>query len=737
MDLNNLRSLITQNENDANGRLVVFQQAEEQCFAALHEIKTKRDLTEWLNLFYFGMVDPWSRIRNTALKSAVQLIKHTEEKLGLFSGYLRSSSTEDTNNGKNVESQHCRMSDDDLYTFFSCLPERYLQSATWYEKEGVLNFLSRTFSWWAGETELSHSICKNLAYSALSVPELPVREAGATLLTSFTQSDQKAFISIKKMVFDHLALTQTSSAANDIHSLEGHLIALEKMLSQNSEKRLTEEELSLLFKLGSHPAASIRLYVSEVLRPPSELFFAAIVQEICKFENVEGLDSAWAYYETIMIIFNRHLLFHIEHHEGVFPRLICENRSSDSTGHNSFLLIVQSLIRGISAGVFEMKRIASQTLPNFIQFYVRQVESISDFCQVNQSIQNLSAKDSKDGVRDLFNQHGLPCMWWYMALWMAHRSIPLNELEKDALTSNISPPLYDESLKETPAHIYAALLIMSTYFGKCQIAPTIKATLKKKMWKILLRSDARSFIFVGIDFVLMLHQRRLSARSLIPVWVRALPKLLSHEQCIVISMIIYTLYPNTEKHLFSFIYDFSFKAPTLIDGGEDLTLGYSWLRFRYPNRESLPFVDSFPFWKRKRPQPSEGHTTLSTPPLHKLFRNLYTSVGTDPTVLRKIQLLMILLLKDDEARDVWIDCILEAIFHRLNTVTPKWRSATKADSTSEESDWDVEEYDDICTASGIVEEKGRAAEVCKIISSVVLSYPSEFKDDMILLLSSS
>eukprot|EP00796_Vickermania_ingenoplastis_P005171 gene5171-3719_t len=707
----NLKHIFREHENDANARLNAFILAQEKILSLLGSgnLQDSLCINEMLAALAVGAVDPWSRIRKAAI-TAIETVLFTlcETLPSELRGHVQS--------------------------FLNELPEKYRTSKHWYEKEGLLHLLTLSINLWIIDKDFCSVVTHSITLLSLCAAELPVREAAATLLQKITSKEPDLLYSVEKQLFDHFESAGEDESEHAIHSLEGHLIALEKLRS-TSVAEFSDDQLSALLKLGAHSAASVRLYVAEILRPPSELLFGLILQEI-----VEGFSSRagecplqkWKYYETIMMVLNNHLMYYLEVRCISFSRCLTHFRNPQLYSVRIVASeVVVSLLRGIDSKVFEMKRIATQVLPLFVQFYIRHVGSVNELCILYRSLANHRDACTRGTLKELFDQHTLPLMWWYLAIFVTVRHNSLRKLDKDVLCQNLKLKLYTGILKSNAATAHIALMIMCTYFPDWCSRAIFSEMLKDSSWRSILQRNGRKYIHFGIDFVRMMNQKGCETKHLIPVWAESLNGLMTHEQCIILTMIKDSLYPKEDARPFSFAYDFTYKAPVMVDGGEDTTLGYTWLHSTYPTIDSPPLfriLSPVSVTKKHFAHLPEGNNYLLA--LRPVFDTLYTSSGTEPPVLQKIRELMIFILKDTVG-DNWCSWILHAVFTRLNSLSPSWKdNEENKDKVDEKNYDDWDDDDDDCVGFSAVEEKERAAVICKVLLAKRPSYSGEFAEEL-------
>lgn len=798
VDFNDFKEKFAQYGNDANSRLSFFSSFEISSSAALENMLGDASLLcEHFRILLLVAKDPWSRIRNASIQSVYnvlqKMVEREEEVCRTI--YPASLSLQEKDKGKSMtlpsKLYMNRLTEGkQLYapsSFFEMLLKHFEEATYWYEKDGLIRLLSRISSFWVKDNAILSSITSCIALPSLEASELPIREGASDLLVHISVANPEGVPELKRHFFDSLALLMNETSEKCIHTLEGNLIALSKVFDAtrpypNATKvQYHAKELDILIQLASHSAASIRSYVAEALRPPSEDFFVLASKQILEFSRLSCLEDKWALYETMMMIMNQHLCYYLDHPIISFYRCVAQLKRSGIISLNQVgVSLVIVLLSGINSSLFEVKRISLQVLPNWIQFYVRHVGSIFGVFELYHSlvnktllswtspVKNDSNPENCKIVRHEFDQYALPRLWWYVVLYLVTRSHPLRDFERRILQLNIKKHLYIPLLQRSPSTAHVVFLIMSTYFPHLCSVSILEEMMRKESWRSILEPYGQQYIHFGIDFVLMMRQKGINVSSLISVWATALEGLMSHQQCILLTMITEAIriYEGTDdnknncgeeeklqhSHLregeqekreregvqrpFSFAYDYTYKAPAMVDGGEDTALGYTWLKSKYPLQSMLPLFSTFAqnltseakpieVMRRKTLCQKEFLDESSVESIKKnILKALYPSSGTDGLVLQKIRNLMILLLKMDQGgKWPWSNWILDSIFSRLSALAPNWKDKhptgklkSNDDNDSIENDhddWDASDDEGHCFGEGLLEEKKHALEICQ------------------------
>lgn len=788
VSLEEFKEQFSKHENNPNERLSFFLAFDQSTSPTIERMLCDLpQFSEYLKILLLVAMDPWSTIRSAAIKSAchaLQMRNHeSEEELNTSDSDL--FSLEETEEARpitpqtEVEDVSCKPMGQENFSllFLEMFLEKFEATKHWYERDGLIRLLSKASSFWVKDATISKFITLRIALPSLKASELPIREGAAELLVHFSKANSGCRLALKRHFFGSLELLMNEPSEESIHAVEGNLIALSKVfdVAATHEKTFKVEystkEIGILIHLASHSAASIRSYVAEALHPPSEDFFVLALREILEISQLSCLENKWTLCETMLMIMNQHLCFYLEHSCVSFNRCVSHLKSSAIFSMNQVgvsLLVI--LLSGINSSIFEVKRISTQVLPNWIQFYIRNVGSIYGIFELYHSLSEEvllgsiddSEKDPshrlRKPARQEFDKHALPFFWWCLVLYVTTRQRHLRPFERKVLQLNTKKHLYIPLLQFFPSTAHVVFLLMSTYFPHLCSLSIRKQIMSKESWSSFLELNGQEYIHFGIDFVLMMRQKGINVCSLIDVWATALDGLMSHQQCILLTMITEAIrfYEDDEEEKcssschreeewekkeregerrpFSFAYDYTYKAPAMVDGGEDTALGYTWLRSKFPTHSLVP---SFSYFEQSltsgsKPKLTRKKSTLShqkfinesfTVSIQKnILKELYPSSGTDSLVLKKIRNLMIVLLRMDHTGEgKWCRFILEAIFSRLSSISPNWRNELSIEkqendvNSTADDDWDSTDEDNQCYGEGFSEEKDHATIICQAV----------------------
>lgn len=640
--VNSIQNDFATQESDPNARLNSFSLLRHECLQGSLQSDPKR-----CSYLLIGVVDSWSRVRQAAVSAVTVCL------------------------AENVPEG-----------FFDLVSKNYKASVRWYEEEGYINLLSATANVWSTANETLLRDVMDTVFVSLSRPELPVREASAKLLTSVLAVNGDQATCVKHRLFSSI---EACKATENVHALEGYLLAVSNVCTLSDYE---PAETNSLLALSSHMAASVRQYVTDCFPPPSEFFFALTLRELVALSALDNIADHWTRFETLSMILERHLKFCLTFKCISFSHAL-SYLEQFHTVHGTTVKILIILLRGVQSNVFEMKRMGLQALPLFVQFYVQQVGSVLALRNVLLSLH----KTASAAQLHLFSQNVAPLMWWYLVV---RKFVSSQKYDQHALRQQLQ---HQSSSGDTKLII---LLIACAYFPGTVSKQALTLMVKPKTWNTLLRSGNR-YLQYGVDFVYRMNSKGVSLTHLVPVWVEHLEHLMSHEQCIVLTMIQNSLYPPPIGRLFSFAYDFRFKAPATVDGGEETTLGYTWLRSKYPDYVDCPTLVSQDCSSRPRTEVNA---------LSSVFSGLYISTGTEPSALHIIRQIMVLTLQRDEEQ--WTNPIVDCVLARLNRISPNWEAQVSSDS---ESDWDTESVEGVSAS----EEKSSAISICEVVKRSCLS----------------
>lgn len=749
----------------------------------------------WATVVLCGVMDPWSRIRHLAIPVMVQLFMEEVERrmrcavvvdMATPRTNTSSSSRRQTPRKRHSEGALALVRQDRLAnaallrrdTRAALLPTlhhvlhtlyvRWARASAWYEQEGLLRLFGRvlntpSFTALRCDEAWLRRLFFDVVFPSLRNAQLPVREAAARILGDlFTPRDINAPPAIASFVLDYVLSTLRGVARSTTHKspllpsdeartrvLEGYLLALLSLTEAGVSIKAAKGVVELVLHLADYPASSVRQYVAEVLRPPSEATFALLFVSLCEWKydpsSLQDVTNSWQRRETILMALQQHLIFQLTPPKG-----------KETSEHGGAQVIPPTLLDRLPTALavvfaaaqhprFEVARMGTQLFPLLLQLCVRfaPVRLLGTICRACCMLLSTTASctqtpQAASSMQQMMATVVLPSLWWFLLL--RQLGAPSREVYS-VVADVVRPSLSLETLRaaldsldgaEVPLVplITGAAIPMVTYFSPitpagdwvllCQAALDLdgwQGLLANRQWRELLR--------FGPDLVRAVRLNGDCSREqllrLVPLWVSALWEAQTHQQCALITMVRLVLLPHAElltaehgqQHQllepFGFVYHDSYTAPAMLDGGEEVPLGYSWLKELFTSPEAVPIRWLWTLNPSTGTRGDGGGGAHSPSASRRcdivirdvIFRQLYVSPNTELSVLREVQALMMCLCNNSREDDTeigttshrlaWYAVTLAAIFARLASVCPSWADASTVPNSPEksESDWDA------------------------------------------------
>ncbi|CCW66918.1 unnamed protein product [Phytomonas sp. Hart1] len=649
-------------------------------------------------------------------------------------------------------------------------------SAGWYQREGLLRVFKIycDFNYTLYQKNLVGHLWLREVLFRVGIPslhedQLPVREEAASLLCIITQREGAA----RSYVFDRVVhklqdlLTMQKKLSTlpkdreaQTHVIEGYLIALIKLFEQNPGSGRKENMYQLLMGYASYPASSVRQYVAETLCPPSEVLCIRLLKELsmgCWWSS-SHVQNHWREGETVLMALQRHIIYYLTQGKGCNFNL--ERLISVAIGESTTCFLyscIESLLDASCDSRFELSRMGQQIIPLLLQIWVRFSRTAEAIFKVVQELTTSSTHTTRRSgtpfehpsvvQRDrnrILAEVIVPLIWWYLAVRRATAVMDdqknrkkLEEVHVDQffrtlqdITSKIKDPMYS-----------SVALIIGCYFlpllNEKNVTIIQETLLNSKTWEYILRTPpAMSYLHFGLDFVSSMKYRGRDLQHLIPVWLDALEMAQTHQQYILVTMIREALCFTDAERLhgsekpsdsilcrpFRFAYHNTFAAPAMLDGGEEISLGYTWLKMYFPTEQEIPSGEMF-FGTAAGPRAGsndlEGEKAVVEALRHYICNGLYLSPVIEPEILREVRALMVAIVKAYPSKEC-SEFVLESILMRLDRVCPEWENKEKItmDLKQKASDWDT--WDDDNASGGPVEGVSIEEEIQEASHSAII-----------------
>ncbi|CCW60116.1 unnamed protein product [Phytomonas sp. EM1] len=623
-------------------------------------------------------------------------------------------------------------------------------SAGWYQREGLLRVLkiycefNHTFYQNNFEGQLwLHEVLFRAGIPALHEAQLPVREEAASLLCIIAEQEG----AVCSYVFDRvvsklqglLTTQKTPSPPSkteeaQTHVVEGHLIALIKLFERDPRSDHKESTYPLLMRYASHPASSVRQYVAEALCPPSEMLCIRLLKQLSIGSRWSSshVQNNWQEGETILMALQRHLLYYLAQGKGYdfnLERLI--SAETDKSPACFFHSCLESLLDASCASRFELSRMGQQIIPLLLQLWVRFASTVEVVLTVVRELVPSSAPSEYSSMLQRDRCHILveliiPLLWWYLVVRQATATMEDQENRRveGVHVSHFLSTLQDRTWKVRNPMFSIVMLIIGCYFlpllEESDVAIVHEILLDSQTWENILRTPpAMPYLHFGIDFVSSMKYKGRDLQHLVPVWLTALEGAQTHHQCILATMIREALcFSDAESQEesgkvngsvfcrpFRFAYHDTFAAPAMLDGGEEMSLGYTWLKTYFPTVQEIPSGEMFfgtAMGSYAVAEDFERQKAVVNALRRYVCNDLYLSPLIEPEILREARTLMAGMVRAYPGQEC-LEFVLDSLLMRLDRVCPQWES--KEENTIRQKqkgrDWDI--WDDDNAGCGPVE----------------------------------
>nr|CAJ2481883.1 unnamed protein product [Leishmania braziliensis] len=430
---------------------------------------------KWADVVMRGVTDPWSRIRSLAAPVMADLLD-AEVDLVLQRQGSRASAHFSPSNSTPRSSSVTTTTPESVSAPLDYVWNQWRGMSLWYEQDGIVRLLVKLYSRSgtpagnALRTDEAGLRCLlfNVIFPALRNPQLPVRESAALLLGILVDQRSPTSLSpaIASFAVDHVcrSIMQVSSPVRS-HSpassvpleetrvLEGNLLALNELVGADVIRVEDVGMMPLLLRLSSYPAASVRQYVAQILRPPSPCVFTYLMQRLCEHQNCmpqhaegDGDSSSsvsgggdgknedddglsWQRLETLMMALQQHLLylhampatmqdlFHlIPNTEGILTPVV-------------FATSLSVVFQATHSPRFEVARMGLQLFPLLLQLFLRFCPpvALSGVCEaccgpdgcVQAELNRLAAcgdVETLSKAQAYVATFVVPAMWWFLTI---------------------------------------------------------------------------------------------------------------------------------------------------------------------------------------------------------------------------------------------------------------------------------------------------------------------------------
>nr|CCC93839.1 conserved hypothetical protein [Trypanosoma congolense IL3000] len=639
--------------------------------------KNGRPSDQWVAVMMKAVQDPWSRIRKLGRESLLQtLIAQAGEdrkakKLKKACGQKKGNEAKGKGKGKQYALNIVRL-----------LLDKWIRAKNWYEKEGLLLLLRDILTSVPGleaDEGLLVYLLHLVALPSLSDPQLPVSDAAVETTLRVAQMNQSlaSFAVDYSMSVLKRACTEGDADAAELLSVSGCLSALAKLLTLRTRlctTQLLAELRPLLRRLAVHPAASLRQRVAEAWALSSTENFAIILTMLVESASApSGTDAWWRMAETLLMALQEQLTHYLR-----FPD---DTKVLEPLTRGTIINCLHATLLLSQGEQFEVARMGKQALPLLTQFAVRFTSSLS-------FLQDLFGRDvERFQQRVLFAFPFLSDLIWFLAIRRhahAHREHETVQkvvsnciIPNLARVYNASGPQAEEALLPPQQCKHSlSVILLCTYFSDCLEGPD-----GETLWNLASNSVAwraafsyhENVVQYAPDFTLLLRQRGGSPMKLLSLWCGWIPVVYTHQQCLILEAIKVAIAPPQlleGRKPFGFAYHSAFTAPTMKAEGEDVPLGYHWLKQHFPSAELVPDGPSLATVN------TEGVVDIPEELHSVVYTKLYTHKGMEPSSLNAIRSVMMMECEAARRQETFT-VVAMGVVSRLDRVAPDWCCAAQ------------------------------------------------------------
>ncbi|RNF26565.1 uncharacterized protein Tco025E_01335 [Trypanosoma conorhini] len=563
----------------------------------------------------------------------------------------------------------------------SLLLSKWPKMQHWYEREGflllLLGFFFSKVEVTSDELVLAHVLLR-VGLPSLLDPQLPVREVAVKVIVQIAELSGELAAFTRDYLANQVKLRLEEAKEPRACEVEGLLSGIASLMHVCPSTFHTEWWTKMqppLEQLSLHAAASVRQRVAAVWASrPVDSFEVLCIAMVKKSESPSASDDWWRMVEVLLMALQEqltHLLTLTD--EAVTVDLEAQG---GSIADSLYAVLLFAEMRQ-----FEVARMGKQLVPLLTQFWVRFAPSLAfveDCCgQV--------AKRFRERV--YFSLLFLPDLIWFLAL--RRYLCPTEDVEtvRKAASQHLLQLLGGKRDMSLNSHdtrtglsrpgCALAVLLLFTYFPDCFTGSVgrdlMEFAVSAEAWRQALSEDMNSVSY-AVDFALSVRRVGGTIVHLVPIWLHWLPNAYAHQQCLILEAIKITV--GSPKHWvsrkpFSFAYRSVFAAPTMQEGGDDVSRGFFWLKLHCPSLACLP---EMAFSSPETPAIAGAVAAA----LHEtVYAGVYAAKGTEHCVVRAARSLMMAECEVNENAEP-IAVVVAAVIARLEIVSPRWRDALPA-----------------------------------------------------------
>lgn len=431
---------------------------------------------------------------------------------------------------------------------------------------------------------------------------------------------------------------------------------------------------SLVNGLAGHNAATVRQLCADVLSLPRKNGIQDTLGMLTKALASADEKSSWKKAETLLMALHAQLMGYCQQVDKMdlkeSPDIASPTTPTQTKGIN-ILNFLTTLLNATKSDQFEVRRMATQTVPLFCQYVVRRHNSGVVFDVVN-------------------NFHGESEVTKLVAWFTAVKYFVAQRQGRSDVAADIEQTVRAFTVTHTIDP--CAKIILRTYFEK-HLPNELEA------WHLALESESRAF---ACRFAMDYAATSVAPTQIAALWVNIFRHSESHTQLQLIEALRVALLPEgASRSLFAFAHRQDMKAPCLVDGGDDVPEAFHWLHCkgsetRYPitirRKAMLPHHEH-----HLDPNSStiERNHDDSTALFHVvqgvLFHDILINDSLELKVVTAIFSLLLdfYRLKECDARFA-IDCAIR----RLDSRYPRWECSSEPECNPQSVKLTTNSFDD-------------------------------------------
>ena len=516
--------------------------------------------------------------------------------------------------------------------YMELILRQWQQATEWFRYDGLLLFLKSLLSIGVAQPVefVANPEAVNIIFASLTHPQLPVRQTAVEIAALLAERDPMLAQRIQEFVLSVIS----ESGGHDDHAICGAL-AVARCHVKFAETIVEKKNSELFRALVGHPAATVRQLVADLYSLPLPQTMTFVTEELHRRMNCP---SDWREIETLMMALNGHLLRYCRSGDVHIASSTHSGLEECYCGNSRLLVdVLGELLVSSSSSLFEIHRMSVQLIPLLLQYLVRTSPPMS----VLSTVASLGAH----------HESTIPKVLWFLAILKnLYQDLAPEVTSAVALFTQRNPAILNDSL--------TSQAIIGTYFS---------ASPSPFSWSRVLRHDPSVSCYC-MDAA----ATSCNPLSFISDWAAVtLETPLVHTQAHLLEAIRVGLLFNSTRPLFLFSIRSEFSPPSIIDGGDDTHLGYSWIKSICIYESRLPV-----FAIARSPQMTKDEwnclirESSSARITTQVVVQLLQSRDTEPSVVTAARQLALALF---DAGVVDVEELCRTFLLRLTRSFPSWR----------------------------------------------------------------